>query len=85
MLGEDGAIPTDLTGCFLNTLANTGLNDIIACTGLIFDATIVDVHAAFDGKALKLTHVGEGMGDIHPNDKGHKKIADALKKALKGS
>lgn len=73
LLGGDGVLTTS---CLFPGLNFPGLNDIIACTGSAFGATVVDVHPLFDGKALKLTHIADG--DPHPNDKGHKKIAELI-------
>lgn len=56
--------------------ANIGVNDVIACVGQSFGATAVDVHPLFDGRALELTHMA--VGDFHPNNHGHKVIAQAF-------
>ena len=54
----------------------TVLNGIMATVAGIFGATVVDVHAAFDDRALELTHIA--MLDPHPNDEGHEVIAELL-------
>jgi lysophospholipase L1-like esterase len=73
LLGIDGRI--DCLAAQVDP-RNTGLNDIIACIGAAFGATVVDIHPLFDGKALALTHIAEG--DVHPNDEGHRVIAGAV-------
>jgi lysophospholipase L1-like esterase len=62
---------------------NGGLNDIVACVGASADATVVDIHSLFDGKAPALTHIAEG--NVHPNNDGHQAIADAIVEAYSGS
>ncbi len=60
--------------------SKTGLNDLIACIGGSFGATVVNVHPLFDGQAVVLTHIA--LGDIHPNDAGHTVVADAFANAF---
>ncbi len=63
--------------------ANAGLNDLIACIGRQYGATVVDVYPLFAGRGLTLTHVA--AGDIHPTDAGHLVIAGAFQRALESS
>jgi len=56
--------------------ANVGLDDILACTATYFGATVVDSYPLFEGRTLKLTHMGEGF-NVHPNDAGYEVIAKA--------
>ena len=44
------------------------------------DATVVNLHAAFLGRELELTRIGEG--DVHPNAAGYQAIADAIVEAI---
>ena len=72
LLGLDGVIDC----AALTNPYNAGLNDIIACVGGATGAVTADVHPAFDGDALRLTHIAEA--DIHPNNRGHRAIADVV-------
>lgn len=54
-----------------------GLNDIIACTGWAFGATVVDAYPVIGDDALALTHIGESTLDTHPNDTGYELLAKA--------
>ena len=78
LTGSDGTID-----CAANAADPTriGLNDLIACIGQQFGATVVDLYPVFGRDALLLTHIA--MGDIHPNDDGYGVIASALKQAWK--
>lgn len=67
-----GDMKIDCSG--LGNPANIGLNDLIACIGSAYGAEVVDVYPAFADKALALTHIAQG--DIHPNKKGYRVIAD---------
>ena len=73
LLGSDSAID-----CAANpgNPAKMGLNDIIACFGGLVGVEIVDIYPQFNDAAPALTHIAEG--DIHPNDDGHRAIADAV-------
>lgn len=62
----------------------TGLNDMIACIGASFGATIVDVYPLFVGKGPSLTNVLEN-GDVHPTNAGHAVIASAFRDAYKAA
>jgi lysophospholipase L1-like esterase len=76
---------TDLTiDCAANAVDPTkiGLNDLIACIGMAYGATVADGYGAVDDKALYLTHVAEG--DIHPTDAGYAALANAFMDAEKG-
>ena len=46
-------------------------------------AQVADAASAFDGKGGSLTHVLDEKFDPHPNDAGHRLIADAFVNALK--
>jgi lysophospholipase L1-like esterase len=72
MLGQDGRIDCSAPNMF-------GMNDIIACLGTAFGATVVDVYPRFEGKGLELTHIAEG--DIHANDSGYAQIATEFRAA----
>jgi len=63
--------------------ANAGLNDLIACIGRRYGATVVDVYPLFVGRGPTLTHVA--AGDIHPTDAGHLVIAGAFQRALESA
>lgn len=71
MRGADLAID-----CAANALnpAYVGLDDILGCTAAYMGAVVVDAYPAFEGRALELTHMGEGF-DVHPNDDGHAVLA----------
>jgi lysophospholipase L1-like esterase len=58
------------------------LNEVIrSCAGR-HDALVAELETAFDGWANELTHVMETPMDPHPNDAGHRLIADAVVKTL---
>ena len=63
------------------------LNDALATVAQRFDATIVDVHRAFEGRRGLI--LGERRGadrfEAHPTNKGHLVIAHAFKDAMKAS
>jgi lysophospholipase L1-like esterase len=74
LLGSDmridcAALQTDPTAA--------GLNDIVACTSMAFDATVVDSYPVIGDRALELTHIGDPVFNIHPNDEGYVLIAKA--------
>jgi hypothetical protein len=73
LLGSDGAVD-----CAANPAdpAKVGLNDIITCVGEQLAAEIVDIYPLFNNAAPELTHLAGG--DIHPNNDGHRAIADAV-------
>lgn len=75
LLGTDGVIDCERAG-----VTDRGMNDVIACVGQEAGAVVVDVHPAFAGLGLELTHVGSD--DIHANDRGYEVIADAIVDAL---
>jgi lysophospholipase L1-like esterase len=79
LLGSDGAVD-----CAANPgdPARVGLNDIIACSGELVGAEIVDIYPLFKDAAPALTHIAEG--DVHPNNEGHQAIADAVIATYKG-
>lgn len=72
LLGLDGVI--DCTA--LGNPNNAGLNDVIACTAGAMGVTVVDLHPLFEGQTFELTHIG--VNDVHPTNKGHRIIADAV-------
>ncbi len=55
---------------------NVGLDDLQGCIALVFGAIPVDSYPLFAGRALELTHMGEGF-NVHPNDEGYEVIAKA--------
>lgn len=73
--------PLDETG----DLALPALNDVIAEAARSPDvnAEFVSLFDEFRGRSADLTHVTEPEGDIHPNDAGHRLIADLLLSAYK--
>jgi len=70
IVGSDGGVACDPAE------AVPGLDDRIACVAEAGGARLVDLHAAFLGRELKLTRIGEG--DVHPNAAGYQAIADAV-------
>lgn len=70
LLGADGRIDCA-------NQAGYGLNDIIACTAMALEMTVVDGHSVIGDDALTLTHIGEGTLDTHPTDEGHARLAKA--------
>jgi len=60
------------------------LNDVLATVARPFNATIVDIHEAFEGRrGLILDELrGADPLDGHPTDKGHRVIADAFRAAM---
>ncbi|MGH2358679.1 MAG: GDSL-type esterase/lipase family protein [Candidatus Limnocylindria bacterium] len=77
LLGADLTI--DCTA--LGNPANAGLNDVIGCTSLLAGATVVDAYPVIGDNALALTHIGEPVFNIHPNDGGYALLAKAHRKA----
>jgi lysophospholipase L1-like esterase len=78
LLGSDlridcAALSTDPTAA--------GLNDIVACTSFVFGATLVDSYPVIGDQALQLTHIGEPVFNIHPNDEGYALLARAHRTA----
>jgi hypothetical protein len=54
-----------------------GLNDVIACISLMVGATVVDSYPVIADRALELTHIGDPVFNIHPNDEGYALLAKA--------
>jgi lysophospholipase L1-like esterase len=75
LLGNDGAVNFD---CAADPEEpnKLGFNDVIACSGGILGAEIIDVYSLFNDAAPALTHIAEG--NIHPNNEGYQAIADAV-------
>ncbi len=78
LLGSDLRI--DCAAIQTNPTA-AGLNDIIACTSSAFGATVVDIYPVIGDDALLLTHIGDPVFNIHPNDQGYAVIAKAHRTA----
>jgi lysophospholipase L1-like esterase len=70
--GADGVVACDDS--------EPGLDDRIACIAEARGVELVDLHAAFRGRELELTHVADG--DVHPNAAGYEVIADAILSTL---
>ena len=77
LLGAD--LTVDCTA--LGNPANTGLNDIVACTAMAFGGVVIDGYAVIGDNALALTHIGDPGFNIHPNDDGYAAIAKAHRAA----
>jgi lysophospholipase L1-like esterase len=60
-----------------------GLNDLLACIGMAFNAVVVDLYPVIGDNALLYTHIAQG--DFHPNDDGYALIAQAHRKADRAS
>jgi lysophospholipase L1-like esterase len=78
LLGSDFRI--DCTAIGTDPTA-AGLNDIVACTSLAFGASVVDSYPVIGDDALALTHIGEPVFNIHPNDEGYALLAKAHRMA----
>jgi lysophospholipase L1-like esterase len=60
------------------------LDDVLAGVAAKYPHTAVaDAAPAFEGRGRTLTHVLDPVFDPHPNDAGHRLIADAFEDALK--
>jgi acyl-CoA thioesterase I len=77
LLGTDGRLDCGVAG---TDATARGMNDIIACVAEEHGAVAVDVHPAFAGLGLELTHIGSE--DIHANDVGYRVIAETFAEAL---
>jgi acyl-CoA thioesterase I len=77
LLGSDGRIDCTALPAADDRL---GVNDLIACIGVRFGATTVDIQPLFVGRGPNLTHIDDG--DIHPNTAGHAAIAHAFIRVL---
>jgi len=75
LLGIDGVIDCPANANILNV----GLNDLIACIGRLAGATVVDVFPLFNDDNAQALIAEDG---IHPNNKGHKVVADAFIEAV---
>lgn len=73
LLGSDLRVDCTALG---NPLA-VGLNDVVGCTALAFNTQVVDGYAVIGDRALELTHIGEPVFNIHPNDAGYALLARA--------
>lgn len=82
LFGSDYAQRTIDCAANVTDPSRTGVNDILTCVGQYFGATIVDTYPYFDGTSPIFTHILEG--DVHPNNAGYAKIADAFKRAYQG-
>lgn len=77
LLGADGRL--DCAAAEADVAAR-GMNDVIACVAAEDGASLADVHPAFAGLGLELTHIGSE--DIHANDVGYRVIAETFAEAL---
>ena len=68
--------PLDATEDALLPLLNEKISQVAALSDV--DAKVADAFDAFDGKGAELTSVSGPTGDFHPNDAGHRVIADLL-------
>lgn len=75
LLGRDLAINCQA----LDDPRNIGLNDLIACIGQQYGATVADIYPVFQGKGPTLTHIN--TFDIHPNNAGYAQFANAVRTA----
>ena len=58
------------------------LDEVIARAAAANDVLIADPRAAFEGKGGELTHTLDPTPDFHPNDAGHRAIAEAFLEVL---
>src|SRR5918999_4105633 len=77
LLGIDGRLDCGVAG---TDATARGMNDIIACVAEEHGAVAVDVHPAFAGLGLELTHIGSG--GIPPHQVGYSGIAATFAEAL---
>jgi len=56
------------------------LDDVIDRAAARHDVLVADPRPAFEGRSLELTHIADA--NFHPNDAGHRLIADAFLKVL---
>jgi len=62
--------------------AFTMLNEVIARVTERYDVVLADPRAPFVGGGRELTHLLDATPDAHPNDAGHRAIAEAFLAAL---
>ena len=77
LLGADGRL--ECAAAEADATAR-GMNDVIGCVAVEHGASVADVHPAFAGLGLELTHIGSE--DIHANDVGYRVIAETFAEAL---
>jgi len=58
------------------------LDEVIDRVAARHDVLVADPRPSFEGKSLELTHIADPSPDFHPNDAGHRLIADAFLKVL---
>jgi lysophospholipase L1-like esterase len=63
-------------------LALGRLNEVVRAVARRYDVPVAELSGAFDGRADELTHVAETPVDPHPNDAGHRVIAEAFVEAM---
>jgi lysophospholipase L1-like esterase len=68
--------PLEKAGGLVLPLLNKEISDVAATPGI--DADVVQTFAAFQGKGAELTNVNGPEGDFHPNDAGHRVLADLV-------
>jgi len=68
----------------VDLVATNSFDEVIARVAARYPHTAAaDAAPAFDGNGRTLTHVLDPQFDPHPNDAGHRLIADAFEEALK--
>ncbi len=68
--------PLEQPGDIVLPVLNNEIADVAATPGI--DAQVVKTFDAFEGKGAQLTNVNGPQGDFHPNDAGHRLLADLL-------
>jgi len=58
------------------------LDGVIVSVARRYDAVVADARRSFDGAGHELSHLRDPTPDAHPNDKGHRVIAEVVLEAL---